>query len=326
MNELLERYFYNYEKSRKHLKWKMNLEILKPFLLFYSINNAEFEESQFMANYKMIKKHTRIFSHYRGYFGYQLSAIFQSKKLNAELAIKDLKKIDELLHKNNFKKGVYSTLCSLIIQDKTDREFHLRNALNIHQMLKKKYIFLTQKNDYPLAFLLSFSKRKTENILNDINYYYDNLIGKNFKKSQEFHYLAQLLSMFENLDKSLIIKNLNYSIDFLKNNKIKYRRSIYSLLGLLLLIDNNNLDKNLNSIRETYNKLDNHKKLKTYKYLNTFISLVLIILKNKPKEYDELLTSSINTTVESIIQTQTQAAITASIAASSATVAATSNS
>lgn len=322
MNDFLKKYNEYYDYLYSKYKWKVNATILKLIPFMYLSKNSEPDNNNIEKIINDLKKETSVFSHYRGHMQYQIAFMIDSMKKESEQSIKNMVDIENTLSNFGFKKGPYLTMSSFILFNKNDINEKSKRSFQIYKLMKKEHRFLTSRDDYPISILLSLSDELESDLIKRMEYFYNQLSGKYFKKGNELQFLSQVLSIFQVAPLNDSITKMNELFYNLKKNKLKIARRSYPLIGILFFLYQNNLPNVLNEILEIYHEFNNLKSFKWSKEYNTFLSFLSVITKKSKNIDSSIIDTGISLAIENIIQAQTAAIIAAT---SAATVAATSS-
>ena len=322
MQNLLKKYTEQYNYLYSNFKWKVNATILKliPFMYLTKENEPDFQNIEKIL--EVLKSNSSLFSHYRGHMQYQIAFMIDSMKTNPEVTIQKLMNTDDLLDKNGFKKSQYLTMSSFILMNQKNVEDKAKKSYKLYELMKKEHRFLTSRDDYPIAILLSLSNELESDLIKRMEFFYNNLPGKYFKKGNDLQFLSQILSIFQLAELKDNIVKLNELFHNMKKNKLKISRRSYPLIGIIYFLYQDNLPKAIEDILAIFNEMNSMKGFKWSKDYNTFLSMLAVITEKSKNIDSNLIDTGINLAIENIIQAQTAAIIAAT---SAATVAATSS-
>ncbi|MGM0640727.1 MAG: DUF4003 family protein [Thermotogota bacterium] len=323
MNEYLKNYYEKYQYLYSKNKWKVNATILKLIPFMYLTKDTTPDQQNIEDIQKKLKNETSLFSHYRGHMQYQISFLIDSLKTDPKETIQKIMNIEDTLANQGFKKSQYLTISSFILLDEENVEEKTKKSYKLYELMKKEHRFLTSRDDYPIAILLSLSNELESDLIKRMEYFYNNLSGKYFKKGNDLQFLSQILSIFQLAPMKENITKLNELFHNMKKNKLKIARRSYPLIGMLYFLYQNNLPQSINDILELFKEMNSMKGFKWSKEYNTFLSMLLTITKQAKKIDSSLIDTGVNLAIENIIQAQTAAIIAAT---SAATVAATTSS
>ena len=153
------------------------------------------DAEQLKACRRVLKKHTRPFSKFRGKVQPFLScmlAVGDSPEERMALANDSFR-----LLKRNFRKSEYLVLSAFLLTDLADRPLTEEKAARgreIYRRMNKKHRLLTNKTDSVFAMLMAYSGKTDDELLADLDAYYDALKTK-FSGGSGVQTAAQVLSM-----------------------------------------------------------------------------------------------------------------------------------
>jgi hypothetical protein len=315
IEKMVETMADNYELLRKAFIWDHDLT-KHLVALQYTLENKRVDVEKIKIIKDHLKSNTGIFSSFRG------SSMFAICGLLAATSEDPKKQLDEMINNQNLLKNVgfknsqylptaLYALSQLTLEENMDTL--LNRAHDIYLDMKKNHPFLTSGDDYAFSILLATS----DHSLSKIEAYYEALSKASFTKSNGLQMLSHIMAFHEGdlLEKT---RKLEEIYQILKENKIKAYDKAYPALGLLSMLDDS--EKTITNFVELVKYL---KKMKRYKWLdrNMLMLIAGAILAGDTMK-DEVSSTSIQVTIQSIIAAQ-QAAMIAAVGAASAASAAT---
>ncbi len=222
----------------------------------------------------------------------------------------------EKLVEGGFKRGSFTYIAALSLftsNTETDSDLLIDRAMIIYKNMKKSHYFLTGDNDYPLALLLAQLDRNTDELINDMDRYYDQLNQNGFRKGNDLQFLSHIFTIQQDEDPSVLVDRAKSLTQDFKKMGLRVKPMFYPVIGLLALIENSS--KDIETLMALYDRFNNEKHFRWKKDIN-FIIATNFIVKDKV-ENTNLLTTGIQTTIETIIQAQ-QTAMIAGVAAAAA--------
>lgn len=329
VNQLLDKFENNYKMIGKEYKWSSSQLINTFSALIYTLSGDDFNKEEMESMHSLIKETTGIFSHYRGYDKFFISALLLTKYDNPDESFLKLLKYEDKLKEGGFSRGTYSGLAAytlLTLSKDENVNTYIRKAKLIYDRMREKHFWLTGQDDYPLAILLSLSEDNVDAITNRVENLFNMLHNAGFSKTNSLQFLSHILSFGSDSDE-IKVQKCQDILDYFKNKKIRINNTNYGTIGLMALM----FDKEYELLDEIIEVIDYLKQLKEFKWIGKEILLLIassiVTAKNidKYKEHEELLKTNLGLTIQAIIAAQT-AAMVASISAISAATAASASS
>lgn len=322
----VEKFVENYNKIKKDFKW--TITIAQQFTaLLYTLKDKEFDKVQYINLEDYIKKHTGTFSYYRGYHLSIMSSLLQIEFDNAEGAFESILIIEEKMKEEGFKKSNYLGIAAFTIlrsTQVTDWYGRIRKSYRLYEDMKHSHFWLTGRDDYPVAALLSESKKDINLLCDEMEKCYEGLSIEGFTKGNGLQFLSHMLT--------LSMKPVNEKIEscigilnYFKENKIKLYSSAYSVIGFLCLLEEYSL-KAAEEVVQMYELLKTFKGFKwNSKEINMMFSASLVQQKYVQYVNEQgLIGTAISTSIETLIAAQ-MAALAAATSATAAAASSASN-
>lgn len=328
VNQSLTKFGNIYNIMTKEYKWSSSQLINIFTALIYTLSDIEFEEEVMDKMHTLIKESTSLFSHYRSYDKFFMSALLHTKFDDPEESLLKLIKYEDELKEYGFNRGTYAGLAAYILltlSKNVDMRFTINKSKQIYDKMREKHFWLTGQDDYPLAVLLSTSDDNVEVITNRVEGLFEMLHNAGFSKSNSLQFLSHILS-FGNDPDEVKVQKCQSVTNYFKNKKIRINNTHYGTIGLIALMFNNEYEL-LDEIIEVIDYLKDKKEFKwTGREILLLIASSIITAKNidKYKEQEKLIKTNLGLTIQAIIAAQT-AAMVASISAVTAATAASSS-
>ena len=305
----------NYLEIRKQFMWENDLS-KHLIALTYTMNNKEIDVSEIKDIKEYIKSKTGVFSSFRGTMGFTLAGLLCANPEDAKQQFDFMISNEKLLKESGFKSSTYlpTALYALSsIYDGYDLRNQVNKAVDIYKEMKKNHPFLTSGDDYALSILLA----NTDHDMNVIEGYYKQLNMNGFYKSNGLQMLSHILAF----SKRDIDENVKICIDTyerLKKNKLKVSAAYYPSIGIISLLPDDQGELKEDVIEIAKYLKSQKKYMWLDKGMNVLIGASLIASEYiKEQSSKELVSTSLNVSIQAIIAAQ-QAAMVATIAATSA--------
>lgn len=320
IEDKLNLYIENY-KATDELKKKVMKETRMFISLLYAVKDKDVDITKINELSDKVKQEKKIFSSLGNDQRYSFASIIDSR-FDEPFAIFDkLIGIVEKLFKNDFKKSSYLNIAAIGLIDADSIDERITKATEIFKGMKKSHRFLTGRDDYPLAILLSSSSRYIRELIKDMEYYYNSLYKGLFKKSNELQLLSHILTFTNRRLKEEAVEKCSEVFKTFKAGGLKTYGQNYSQIGLISLLDCDYLEL-AKIIKEKTDYLSNQKDFKHTKLTN---QIIVSLLATQNSIQGSVETSLLETNIVIAIENIIQQVIAATIAISAATtVAATS--
>lgn len=292
-----------YKEISKSYKWENNLKVY--FMAFtYLQNNKNFSHDELESTNEYIKSKTKLFS---GYADYQSSRILLATSLvnkfdNPNEQFDILLQQDDKLNRVGFKSNNYLPLANyaLLTSSKNKNvDECIENAYTAYKNMREYHPFLTGYDDYPVCMLIATSTQDINSKIDKIEEYYKTLNEVGFYKGNSLQLLSHILS-FSDEDIYTKATQCKLILNKLKENKMNLSTDYYSSLGMLALVYN---DEIMSEIIDVYNYIKSIKEFKWMGKENNIIMAISIVVNYYSKS-NELLSTTLSTCIEYIIQAQ----------------------
>jgi len=322
IEDKIMRYLSIYQDLYEKLKWQAQTQILMMVPLTYILNDKAFNLEEFVQLSDYIKEKTDFFSPLHSYQRFSTAALLIAKYDNPREKFQQLIEYQEKLKSQGFKNGPYLSISALALMttdDKTeDLECRIEKSMEIYKGMKNNHFFLTSHSDYPISILLSQNKGLVEDLMEEIEYYYNKLSEDQFKKGNDLQFLSHILMLAKIENKDFIIDRCREVYSNLVDEDLKIRRLHYPQIGLMSIIDSNLKDE-IVYIKEIVDVLNKEKGFKWTKDINLIVAIVIVIsdIMKYMNNDITIIETGITTSIETIIEAQ-NAALIAVIASTSA--------
>jgi len=310
-----------YEYLRKEYKWNNDL-MLRFTAFIYTINNKEFDKTQFDEILQYIKKSSPRFSSYKSDQGFSIAALLINKYDDAKAAFDKQLQIEEKLRNVGFKKSSYLAIASyalMITAKEEEWNERVERAWRIFKGMKKDHFWFTGGDDYPVVILLAGGKESPEDITNTSEECFNKLHEAGFSKSNGLQFLSQILTFVPKPTEDKI-KACKDVFHYLKDNKVKVYYSYYGVIGFLEVLGDDTM-KAAEEVVEVYEYLRANKDFRWLgNDMNVLIATSLVCNEYVQKKVSEraLIDTALSISIETIIAAQTAAIIAATTAATAA--------
>jgi hypothetical protein len=326
LDQIVNDYTQIYSQLKKKLKWSVADErSLMLVSSLYIMKGKPFEVERFLTTSDYIKRNVGLFSTLKSSQRFTTAAMLDISYSNPTERFQEYIDLYEKLVRGGFRRGpfTYIAALSLLNDDSlTDNlDALIERAMSVYKAMKKEHFFLTGDSDYPLVILLAQLDQPIDDMMNRIAYFYQGLNNNGFRKGNDLQFLSHILSLQKAVDRDLLIERTTRLLDVFKQAGRRIKTVYYPVIGLLALLETSSNE--VEEIMDLYHRLNSERLLKWHKDMN-FILSVNFIVKDKLDD-TSLISTGIQTTIESIIQAQ-QAAMIAAMAGGAAAVSASSGS
>ncbi len=278
MDEILqvniEKMKHTYEKMYKAYKWSANGLILHFSAMIYTIYDKPFDREEFQRVQSYVKKNVGMFSHYRATEFYSIPTLLLTKYKDPEAAFSTLVEYEQKIKEHGLKgTGVYIGMAANILLnccESGQAEERIAKSMTLYKQIKAHHPWLTSSEDIPFTVLMTGLSKDVEEIVHEMELYYEKLQEVGFKKSGGLQTLSHILMMGTS-DMDIKSKNCKEVYDFFAQHKIKLYTSQYGLLGFFALLGESRIQASKDTL-EAYQYLLGQKK---YKYIGKQMCMLL---------------------------------------------------
>jgi hypothetical protein len=317
----LEQYKSIYSELSSSLKWKVDKRSLMLIAAIYVTSSKEFNLESFLQLADYIKRELGFFSQLKSVTRYTTAATLDTMSNDSRAKFHQFIAIYEKLIEKGFKRNVYTYIAagSLLKADFSRIDVYIQKAADIYKGMREHHFFLTSSEDYPLAAILALNDQHEKEIITHIEEYYNTLYQMGFSMGNDLQFLSHILALnpkhqvVEKAEKCLSLINI------LNDVQLKIKKAFYPYIGMLTYLETPEQESKL--LKEITEELNNEKLFKAYKDVNFMMSVMFLM--NRMTLLGDAAKTSLNTTIETILQAQ-QAAMIAGITAASAAAASSS--
>jgi len=308
-----------FEKLKKQYRWSVGDLTLRFIALLYILGNKIFYENELNDMVEFIKKNSRLFSNYRGHQMFSTAAMLITRFDHPQQAFQKLLEYEEKLKAGEFKTGPYLSIASYALMLTCSGESvntRVNKSMDLYKEMRKKHFWLTGRDDYPIAVLLSASDERVDTLLAEIENNYNMLREEGFMRSNGLQFLSHLLTFIPG---SAQIK-AHHTRDIynrLKQERLHVSSAYYGVLGYLSILGSYG-ERAAEEVIEVVRYLKSQKSFRwVQKDMNVLSATALVANKymDSLNQHDELLKAGIGISIETMIAAQTAALIAAASAA-----------
>ncbi|MCT8137810.1 DUF4003 domain-containing protein [Anaerobacillus sp. CMMVII] len=327
LDQIVNDYTEIYSQLKKKLKWSVSdARSLMLVSSLYIMKGKPFEMERFQNVSEYIKKNVGLFSTLKSSQRFTTAAMLDIRCSNPNDKFHEYLDLYGQLVKGGFRRGPFTYIASLsLLNNDTSTEnpeYLIERAMAVYKAMKKEHFFLTGDSDYPLAILLAQLEEPIEELMERIAYFYQELNKNSLRKGNDLQFLSHILSLQKEVEPDFLIERTTSLLDEFKQAGRRIKTVYYPVIGLLALLETSS-NNEVKDIMDLYHRLNSEKLFKRHKDMN-FILSVNFIVKDKLDDAS-LISTGIQTTIESIIQAQ-QAAMIAAMAGGAAAASANSGS
>lgn len=320
MNRIYENKMKLMSENYRILKdtFKMEHDLSKHLIaLSYAVNNKRVEPEQIKSARSYLKENTGAFSVFRGTTLFPLCGLICGEDDQPEKRLQFMIDHLKIAKAKGFKNSMYlpTALYTLSkVAEEQRPEDVLSHAVDLYKEMRQIHPFLTGGDDYALAILLA----NGNTTMDTIERYYSALSQAGFSKTNGLQMMSHILS-FNPKSVSVSVSRCKNLYDILKEHKLKVSSNYYPAVAFMTLLDDSYNDEMIDIVK-TLSKEKGYKWLGKGMYVMLASALVASCYIN-PEEND-MMTTTLQVSIQSIIAAQ-QAVMIAAISASTAASAAT---
>ncbi|MFD2706634.1 DUF4003 family protein [Salibacterium lacus] len=313
----IEQYTDYYDTLKKALRWKVfdNLVVMTTASM-YVMNNRELDIGRFLDLAERLKDRGGIFSSMKSHQRFTMAGMLDVTMDDPQAAVPELFRIYQILKEKNFKSGAPTYMAAFtVMKNDAPAEGTAERTMDLFQKMKKEHPMLTDANDYPLAVLLAMEEEN--DMAARVETCYDALKREGLTSGNHLQFLSHILTLGSGGQPQQAAGRAAEVLDKWKRTGLKAKSMYYPVIGMMALLPEESLD--LETVHDTAEQLNRTKAFKWSKDMNILAAASFFVSDHL--EEGGLAETSLNTSVEAIIQAQQTAmiaAVSAGVAASSA--------
>ncbi len=319
----ISQYLHLYEQMKTAYKWKIGDPAMRMIPMFYLLKEHPFDSQRYEGFLQGIRKESGMFSNFRGTNQYLIAAMMDTEGYTAA-SVSQLMELEKQL-KHARIKGPYMPMVAVSLLSEPSLKTRLIKAQDLYQLMKREHKFLTGSDDMPMAVLLAKDQRQPDQLIEQMEAYYDRLAKKRYHKGNMLQMMTHILTVLQPEDlKISLLERCEVFLDEMKRQKIKWNDYFYPQIPLLVL-NEQPVEEVVRYLGEYTKQLSVTKGFKWQGSMNTILAAMLVVSEFvKDEEYEAMLKMGVTTVVQQILQAQ-QAAMIAAIGASTAAAASASS-
>jgi hypothetical protein len=236
----IDRFIELFEKLRKRHRWT-DATILKFSALALAAvrNRADEMEAEFEHAAAVLKNDAGFFSALNGASRFLLAAIVVASGEETKKALKELKRVQERLAERGFDEGQPAAVAGLILflgsRGKAVGDESVRKAIALWEKMKDRHWFLTDRDDLPMAALLTSSSWDVDTIDERVEAIWQGLLRAKRTRGNALQFTSHVLTL-SRLDEDVIVRRFVHLCDELKKSGFKIGPDAYDEVALLALL------------------------------------------------------------------------------------------
>lgn len=240
LDRRIDRFLEIFEKLRKRHRWT-DESILKFSALALAAvrNRADEMDAEFEHAAQVLKDDASFFSALHGASRFLLAAIVVSSGEETKKALKELKRVEARLAELRLGSGQPAAVAGLILflgsRGKAVGEEAIRKAVSLWEKMKERHWFLTDRDDLPMAALLTSSSWDVETIDERVETIWQGLLRAKKKSGNSLQFASHVLTL-SRLDEDVIVRRFVHLSDELKKRGFKAGSESYDEIALLALL------------------------------------------------------------------------------------------
>lgn len=309
---------------KKPFKWQQPI-MRRLASLLYVVENKSIDPQAIQQSNDLMKQHTKRFSAFRGPSSFNIAAML-SLTTDQLTRLQNTLQVHDLMKEIKFRNSDYLVMAAYQIaaQVPPDQFQHtVERAKSFYDRMKEEHPFLTGHDDYILTAILALSDLEVDSAVARMEQLYHELKSE-FSAKNSVQTLTQILVIGDGGPK--VSERLLALSETFRSRKLRMDKT-YTLpsLALFALLPAE-IDLLVDQVVETYDWLRTQEGFGAWsinKQELLLFSSALTALQHVESLQNEILTSSMSTTITNIIVAQ-QAAMTAAVAGAAAATAASS--
>jgi hypothetical protein len=313
----VETYKDIYAELKKRLRWKVtDTRSLMMIASLYVTNNKEFDSDRLEEVADHIKKEVGFFTTLNSQQRYIFAAMLYTRTQNPEEKVPSFIETYKALVDTGFSMGAYTYISAMVLinEDDGSAETAIR-AMEVYRKMRKKHFFLTGTSDYPIAMLLALSKRDSDTLINQMEFYYEKLNHSGFYKGNDLQTMSHILTLVDDVDSNELVIRCTEIFDLFKQEGIRPKSMFYPQIAILSFMENGK--EQIAQVNEIWVDLNRDKLFRWQKDINMMMAVTLHL--SDQIENSSILQTNLSTTIEVLIQAQQSASVAAIAGATAAT-------
>jgi hypothetical protein len=236
----IDRFVEILDKMRKRHRWT-DASILKfsAVALAAVRNRADEMEEEFEHAARVLKDDAGFFSELRGASRFLLAAILVASGEEAKKALKELRRVRDRLAELGFGHGQPAAVAGLILmlgsRGKAVGEESIRKAMALWEKMKDRRWFVTDRDDLPMAALLTSSTWDVDTIDERVDTIWKALLRAKLAKGHSLQFATHVLTL-SRLDEDVIVRRFTHLHDEIRKSGLKAGPDAYDEIALLALL------------------------------------------------------------------------------------------
>ncbi|RLQ93773.1 DUF4003 family protein [Falsibacillus albus] len=322
MNEALKKvdtYAAIFGQMKNRFRWRVSdSRILMMAASLYVTSERDFDLQRFDELSEFIKDEVGMFSTLKHQERFTIAAMLDTRFEAPKDKLHEFLSIYEDLKDTGFHRSVYTYIAAMVaLSGEKHHKESVPLAFSIYKKMKEHHFFLTGQDDYPLAMLLAQGDQDTDELMDQIEGYYRKLNGAGFRKGNELQSMSHILSLQDEVAQDEMVNRCSQLFQIMKQGGMKAKAMHYPQIALLSFLED--AKARLAQLEEIWERLNSEKLFKWHKDINMLMAVQFLITEQI--EHSSMLSTSLYTTMETLIQAQ-QAASVAAISGAAAAAAA----
>ncbi|MCA0972410.1 DUF4003 domain-containing protein [Halobacillus litoralis] len=295
----MDRMIEIFSKMNEKSKWTDD-RVLMMAASVYVVKNRPFEVDRYIELCDYIKEETGVFSYLKSTMRFTVAAWLDTRFDDPKSAFRKYSEVYETMISKGFKRTPFTYIAALVmLEHHDDLDDWISRALTVYERMKQEHPFITSKDDYPLAVVLSEGEGEIDPLIEGMEEIYSGLHKKGFMVGNNLQFMSHMLSMDKEHSTSDLIDRVVHISDQMKRASLKVKGMHYPDVGLLVLMDDVNRLDDIRTVRDQLNKTS---KYRWHRDLNYKLA-VQIVLSDSLDQL-EMTETSLLTSMEVIMQAQ----------------------
>lgn len=251
--------------------------ILHGCALKYTVKGKLIEHKKVNKGLKLIRENTSIFSDFRGNSSVS-TAIVLSFQQNPKISLEHIIDIHKKLRKKKFYSSDSLALTAITIfenKEKINIDECIDKVKIIHEFIRQSNSSLTAIDDYRIACEIAINSKDISKSLIDMQNSYEYLVENGFNKNSTIQSLAYILAQSNKRRIWDSCTNIKKELD---RNKFKLHEYGYPLIGVIALLETDDIKSIINESKNTSKKLKEYKGYGDFVLVDKYRNMVAIII------------------------------------------------